>query len=127
MNATLISAFKRKDVKAIIAELLTQEGKDEQAKEVTDAGRLTIALIDRTCIPSEQVEKPLSIFAEALVVGEKGENILITMHNNIVKALDKGKGKKALKLIKASIEQGVKGAVIEKQMEQAKALKKEGK
>jgi len=134
MTTTLISAFKRKNIKDILVEVLTLEGKDEQAKEVFDAGRITSALIDRTCADADAPEEALPEFAEQAVedaeccVDEEGTvNELIAIDTDIKALLAKGKGKKALKLIKSAMEMGVKGSVIKEQMKQAKALKKESK
>ena len=49
MTEKLRSALVRKDMKDIIVTLLTEEGKEVEAQEVQSAGRITKALIDRTC------------------------------------------------------------------------------
>jgi len=144
----MISALKHKDIKSIIVSLLKDEGKEEQAKEVEGANRITSALIDRTCVadvasPEDEVfDEPLPEFAEQACcdaeeeeeedtepccIDEDTANELIAIDKDIKALLAKGKGKKALKLIKAAMEMGVKGSVIKEQMEEAKRLKKESK
>ena len=133
MTKEMISALKRKDIKSIIVSLLNDEGKEEQAKEVEGASRITAALIDRTCVVDvassvdETFEEPLKKFAEQACCDAEEENELIAIDKDIKALLAKGKGKKALKLIKAAMEMGVKGSVIKEQMEEAKRLKKESK
>jgi len=126
----LLSALIRKQPKDILAVLLEIDGKPEVAEEVRAAGRFTKALVDRSVklettepVEEEKFEEPLPEFAEAAVE----DNELLAIHTDIENLLAKGKGKKALKLIKASMANGTKGSVIKEQLAKAKQLKKEAK
>ena len=124
----LLSALIRKQPKDILAVLLEIDGKPEVAEEVRAAGRFTKALVDRSvtlepCCEEEKFEEPLPEFAEVAVE----DNELLAIHTDIENLLAKGKGKKALKLIKASMANGTKGSVIKEQLAKAKQLKKEAK
>ena len=129
----LVSALKRKQPKEILVELLKINGKDEEAEEARNAGRFTAALIDRTVKSSLPVEAEEEVVDEELLevtepvveIGETAEtNELIAIHEDIEALIGKGKRKKAIKLIKASMANGTKGSVIEKQLKRAKKLEK---
>ena len=127
MTEKMISALKRKDIKSIIVTLLAEAGHEEASKEVQNAGRITSALIDRTCgaLEEKQFGEPLPAFAEQAIKDAEKENELIAIDADIKALLAKGKGKKAMKLIKAAMEMGVKGSVIKELLAEAKQLKKE--
>lgn len=56
MTKSIVGAIKRKDVKALAGEILRSEGLDTEADEIEQAGRLTTALIDRTCVAVDAEE-----------------------------------------------------------------------
>ena len=145
----LVSAIKRKQTKEVLVELLKMNGKEEEAKMVHGASRFTNALIDRTVKTSiahlteeeeeaieEAVEKEGNKKSkkskkdegdvkEMLPTMQTAEdNELIAIHEDIENLIKKGKRKKAIKLIKASMENGTKGSVIKEQLKRAKALEK---
>ena len=120
----LVAAFKRKNVKDIMT-LIVAEHNEELAKEVTDAGRLTNALIDRTIgtlvgNEVEEFKEPLPEFAEQAV--EDAEEFVAQLQD-LDMLIEAGKYKKAKKLLKAIKETGIKGSEINKRAEQVKALK----
>ena len=124
----LVSAIKRKQTKEVLVELLKMNGKEEEAEMVQDASRFTNALIDRGVKTS--IGHLLSEVVEAEVVEpvedgvEVVDNELIAIHEDIENLIKKGKRKKAIKLIKASMENGTKGSVIKEQLKRAKELEK---
>ena len=118
MTEKLRSALVRKDMKDIIVTLLTEEGKEAEAQEVRSAGRITKALIDRTCGDAVEAEP-----TDEQIDAEINEEIEAdSTYDNIIKAINKGKGKKALKLIKQAKEDGHSGSELKKLKEQAKEL-----
>jgi len=119
MTEAMISAVKRKDVKEMVALVLEQEGKVDEAKEMREAGRLTVALIDRTCAVSvvePYVEADTAKDDEDVVTGS------IEEHESILKAIKKGKKKKALKLIDNAEKGGARGSEIKKLRTEAEGL-----
>ena len=119
MTEKLRSALVRKDMKDIIVTLLTEEGKEAEAQEVRSAGRITKALIDRTCGDAVEVEVEPTLDEDEV---EHQEQPVESTYDDIIKAINKGKGKKALKLIKQAHEDGHKGSELKKLKEQAKEL-----
>ena len=129
MNKALIAALKRNDRKEIIVAAFDLKG--DLAEEIRSASRVTPALIDRVCNANDdepEYDEPCEPECDApcttAPVPEKtpAANKLIEEHNAIVKAIKKGKGKKALKLIKQSIANGARGSVISNLKKQAKEL-----
>ena len=124
VTLALVSAFKRKDIKEVGALILDAEGKTDEAKELRDASRFTVALIDRTFVATdvdepeevEQDEPTEEVEQDEPIHGSHEE------HKAIVKAIKKGKGKKALKLIKQAREGGARGSVLKDLEKQAKDL-----
>jgi hypothetical protein len=100
---SFVAAMKRKDVKALGAIILRDiYGEEEKAKELADASRLTVPLIDRTCIGSEVEEAP-----EKEIEQEQDETTAeevvepeLTDARKIQILIEKGKFKKAKKLLK---------------------------
>ena len=117
----LVSAIKRKQTKEVLVELLKMNGKEEEAEMVHGASRFTNALIDRTVKTSIA---HLTEEVEVAVEEEAEDNELIAIHEDIENLIKKGKRKKAIKLIKASMANGTKGSVIIEQMKRAKELEK---
>jgi len=74
VTATLVSAFKRKDLKEIGALILESEGKTKEAQEIRDAGRFTVALIDRTLVATE-TEEDSKASEEAIGDGSEGVDL----------------------------------------------------
>ena len=115
MTKDLIGAIKRKDLKEIVALVLETEGKDEEAKEFRDASRITVALIDRTCVePTEDIVEEQEECDECDECADGFDPIR--------DAIAKGKRKKALKLIKEAKANGAKGSVLTNLKTQAKGL-----
>ena len=119
MTEAMVSAIKRKDIKEMTALVLEQEGKEQEAQEMRNAGRLTVALINRTCISTE-VEAEVGAEVEAEV--EEPTTGSIEEHDAIIKAIKKGKKKKALKLIKKAEKGGARGSEIKKLRTEAEGL-----
>jgi len=128
------SALKRKNIKDILMVTLNILGETAAAAELDKNSRMTNATFDRvralfgttldTPVEEEKFEEPLPEFDEVM---EEADNELLAIHTDIENLLAKGKGKKALKLIKASMANGTKGSVIKEQLAKAKQLKKEAK
>ena len=143
ITLAMVSAFKRKDLKEVGALILDAEGKTGEAQELRDASRFTVALIDRTLVATD-VEKESEAESQASeeAIGDGSEGIDLDQdvkdreankkaevthgsaeeHKAIVKAIKKGKGKKALKLIAKAREGGARGSVLKDLEKQAKAL-----
>jgi len=134
MNVTLelVSSFKRKDVKGIMA-LIAAEHNEDLAKEINEAGRLTNALIDRTIgvlvdidepVEVEEFEEPLPEFAEASIQDKAKEEAeeFVNQLADLTKLIEAGEKKKAKKLYKAIKESGIRGSEIKKFKDQIKAL-----
>jgi len=107
-----VASMKRKNIKALGAIILREIfGEGDKANELEEASRLTPALIDRTCLETKPVveeppaEAPAETPAETKPKGDDG-------FNDVRKAIKKGKGKKALKLIKAHKDNGSRGSVL---------------
>ena len=123
MTKKIVSAIKSKRLNEIVAEILRSDGLDAEATEMESAGRMTVALIDRTCKAtdleeSEKVEAPKPEVEKEEELKEHGSDGL----NDVRKAIEKGKGKKALKLIKAHKENGLEGPVLSGLKKEAEAL-----
>ena len=110
MTKTLISAFKRNDRKAILAEVLEMNGQTEQAEEVREASRVTAALINRVCVEVETVE-------------EREPNILIDLEDEIREHIAEGHKKKAKKAWKRLSETGSGGSVMKELRKTIKGMK----
>jgi hypothetical protein len=138
-NETFVSAMKRKSVAELGAMILREVyGKEDEAKELEEAGRITVALIDRTCIITEgdlvdnsgsNENDEVSVettdateltFADSAVVEDTEP--AHDWEADIRKAIKKGKGKKALKLIKEAKDNGTSGSVLKDLKKQAEAL-----
>ncbi len=124
MKQSLIAAFKRKNVKDIMAEVLEAEGKEAEAQEVRDAGRLTNALIDRTCIGEVETDMPEEATEEEadLTYADEPVNGSIEEHEDIVKAIAKGKKKRAKRLLHDAVEGGMSGSIVKEFKKQIKEL-----
>ncbi len=120
------SAYKRKDVNALVAMALSAVGEDEAseiAKETTRATDAAVRRIREALTVEEVVEEsdkaidPTELdHVEEVVTGS------IEEHNEIVEAIAAGKRKKAKKLLKAAIEGGARGSAIKDFKKQIKAL-----
>lgn len=131
-----IACVVRKDVKEMVAVLLEAEGKTSQAKAWRDTSRVTKALIDRTLINGEEepeVEEPAEEVPEveepetpSKEVADKemneSANELEGLFEDVTKALNKGKKKKAKKALQALEDAGVSGSEFNKLKKQIKAL-----
>jgi len=145
LSKLFIAAIKRKNLKAALEETLKMLGYDEAAAEINETQRLTMATIERTLIPiSEAVENEEESEEETEDEGAEDEgaedegaedegaedegaedeqpNLLITLQNDLEKAIKKGKKKKAKKLLAELEETGLKGSVIKDLAKQVKAL-----
>ena len=121
LTEAMISAIKRKNIKDIAAEILVMDGNIEGAAMIKDAGRLTDALLKRAgvyvgepcCEPDytelkeEYAEEPTEL-----------ENQFYDLDSLIAK----GKKKKAKKLLKAMVEDGVGGSELDKRKTLIKGL-----
>jgi len=125
------SAVKRKNLPDVLEIVFAQSGFEEAAKVAHETNAMTNAAIERmkTALGGhlEQDLLPLAEEVETILppVNDKQTaegNELIAIHEDIENLLAKGKGKKAKKLIKASMANGTKGSVIAKQLKQAKKL-----
>ena len=127
----LFSAVKRKNMRDLLVFVLAEVGETKASEIMNDKTRITDAaitelrqaLVGIERVDTEEVETPL---ATGINVEEDGADDVVTgsieEHNAILKAIKKGKGKKALKLIKVAIKGGARGSEIEKLKAQAKAL-----
>ena len=125
MRKETVAAIKRKDVKELAAIMCDAEGKTEEAAELRAAGRLTVALIDRTCIAQDVGDEPVDVedtLEDEPVDVEDPEETVDHDFKDIKKAIKKGKGKKAMKLIIEAKEQGARGSVLKDLQKQAEAL-----
>ena len=123
-----VAVMKRKDVKALGAIILREVyDEEESAKELESAGRLTNALIERTCLETvEEAEPTINEDEEEHSEPEHSEpeteNKVTDGFDDVRKAIKKGKKKKALKLIIAHHENGSKGSVLSNLKKEAKGL-----
>lgn len=120
----LVSAIKRKQIKEVLTELLLINGKDEEAQEVKEAGRLTNALIDRVCASSIEglLGTEVDNAEESVEASQHAENELEAQFKDLGKLIDAGDKKKAKKLYKAMKESGLKGSEMDKAKKAIKAL-----
>ena len=143
----LRAAAKRKDLKSILVLILAGAGRDDDAKEVKDASRLTSALIDRTMCDREPTEEPdyteireeyaeeveeeyaEEVEEEELTYADKDpeeeEEGLAKKLSKLQKAIASGKVKKAKKVLKDLIDMGLKGAEMDNFIAQVNELKKD--
>ncbi len=117
MNA-LVAALKRNDRVAITAEVLEVLGHSDRAAEARTATRATVAFFDRAFKGITDQEAAKVDEAKEAINAIVDEDIF----TDIEKAIAKGKGKKALKLIKAAKKEGFGGSVLEALKTQAKGL-----
>jgi len=150
VSLELISGIKRKQVKDIVAALLTMLGDEEQAEFINNSGRVTTGMIDRVFAPyldtdteaEPKSEEPAEEPEDAPTVktteepksedGVDVEAVQKKAKEDAQEAIDqlkdldtliaKGKKKKAKKLLKAILETGVKGAEISVRKQQVKEL-----
>lgn len=109
-----VSAMKRKDVKALGALILRDVyDQPEKAKELEDASRLTIPLINRTCVidgdpihpaePSEPEETEEESMEAEAAIGDGSED-KDTLNIGEIKALLAKGDKKSIKTAKKAFE-----------------------
>jgi len=141
ITAAFLSAVIRKDMKEVYACALEHEGKEDQAAEVRTSSRMTKALMDRTSTFVESDEEPIKRedadvsktneadptdidYADKDAEKSLDEKVAHAADDfkAVEKAIKKGKGKKALKLIKAMEDGGARGSVLKNLKKQAKAL-----
>ncbi len=124
------SAVKRKQVMEMLDLMFTYMGEDEAAaiaKGTTRVTDLSIKRIRESLSGAEETtEEDVTTEDEQETTCEKEEPVSgsIDEHKAIVKAIKKGKGKKALKLIKAARHGGAKGSALKDLEKQANALLK---
>ena len=129
-TTALISALKRKDFKMVIQELMIQDGNEEGGAFIMNTTKLTALALDKAlALKNVEIEEETEVelteeptLNEDEVEHKEPETGGIEEHEAIVKAIKKGKGKKALKLIKKAIEGGARGSEIKKLKAEAKAL-----
>ena len=123
VNAEMMSAIKRKNVKDMLALMLAFDGNEEGAELVSKAGRLTDKLYKNAgCYAEDECctfEEPLPEFAEKAV--DEAEEFKNQLHD-LDTLIAKGKKKKAKKLLKAIKDTGIKGSEITKRKQLVKEL-----
>jgi len=119
----LVAVAKRNDMKELMALILDENGKTEEAANVRAAGRKTVKLIDDNFIATD-VEEVADMPENEAPVETEDETATIPDHDfkDIRKAIKKGKGKKALKLIVAAKDAGARGGVLKDLKRQAEEL-----
>ena len=124
VNAEMMSAIKRKNVKDMLELMLAFDGNEEGAELVSKAGRLTDKLYkDAGCYAEDECrtfEEPLPEFAEAAV---EAAQEAIDQLKDLDTLIAKGKKKKAKKLLKAIEDTGAKGSEITRRKQLIKGLK----
>ena len=125
------SALKRRQPKEIAAEALELLGHLEAATELRETSRLTDAAIERTIKLTQETTEPVEPLDEQADLGDvvgpcdltyADDSVVDHSFEEIRELIAKGKGKKALKLIKAAKEAGARGSVIKDLKKQAKEL-----
>ncbi len=141
------SAVKRKNMGEILSAAFIAVGQDEAAEIANDTTRMTDAAITRmrSALDSvggtmeahgsvedegtdteddntEEVAAKEAVKEKPAVAEGKPMNGSVEEHQAIMKAIKKGKGKKALKLIKAARDGGARGSVLKDLAKQAKAV-----
>ncbi len=126
------SAVKRKDVFAVVTMAFEACGEDEAAEISSTQTRVTDAAIIRIraalTVNGEEVvetEEEEVVETEEVETTDEPEEVVngsIEEHEAIIKAIKKGKGHKALKLIKKAKKGGARGSVLKDLERQAKAL-----
>ena len=138
------SAVKRKSMSEVLSIMFTQGNCPLAATAANETTRMTDAAITRMrdALAKDMDGPDAEAIDEALEEGcdpvtdaedeanaeasktEKSETVSgsIEEHNDIIKAIKKGKGKKALKLIAKAREGGAKGSELKKLEKQAKEL-----
>ncbi len=118
------SAVKRKQVMEMLDLMFTYMGEDEAAAIAKGTTRVTDLSIKRIRESLSGAEETTEDEQETTCEKEEPVSGSIDEHKAIVKAIKKGKGKKALKLIKAARDGGAKGSVLKDLEKQANALLK---
>lgn len=134
MSLALVAALKRNDRVQTTAEVLKALGHDERAEEIGKATRATVAFFDKAFkglreddegeAPTETKDPTDLDYANKDQEKSLDEKVAKAADDfkAVEKALKKGKGKKALKLIKAMEDGGSRGSVIKALKAKAKAL-----
>ena len=115
----LVAALKRNDRVAITAEVLEALGYSDRAAVAREANRATVAFFDKAF--GGITDQEAADVAEELAKVD-GVVIVEDTFTDIEKAIRKGKGKKALKLIKKAKADGFGGSILNTLKAQAKGL-----
>jgi hypothetical protein len=138
-NETIWSAAKRKDMKMLLGEILTQLGLDEAVEEVNKTTRWTVAAVDRIAKlvesdPRGDVDEETNDVEESDKAIDPTEldyadndveenNELIETEKKVRKAIDNGDHKKAKKAYKKLEALGLGGSVMKDLKKAIKAIK----
>ena len=126
-----VAAIKRNDRRSMLVATLAALGYENESKQIADAGRVTVALIDRVVTPMTHEDyvspdadtKPEKTDTDdrEKTVYEKTDDPTLSMFYKMEEAIVNGKWKKAKKLHKKLVKSGLQGSEMDKY---GKAIKK---